>query len=193
MAYNNLYIRDGPWPYPTLFLTRNKIRGWPALDRVPFDPTRRDFFWSSEGKKIEKFDVFRGNFPNTNHRWLTRPDLARATKNWPYPTRSHHYVYIQTFVCIILMSICFLEGHWNPNPCTDLDKILHTHPPSVQERFWCSFDLNLIAPLDLGPWALKAEGHSFENCLQNKRCSAGCKLIRTAPGTSASSPNKNVA
>jgi len=23
--------------------------------------------------KIEKFDVFRGNFPNPNHRWLIRP------------------------------------------------------------------------------------------------------------------------
>jgi len=27
-------------------------------------------------KKIESFDIFRGNFPNpnSNHRWLTRPD-----------------------------------------------------------------------------------------------------------------------
>jgi len=24
--------------------------------------------------KIEKFDVFRGNFPNTNYKWLTRPN-----------------------------------------------------------------------------------------------------------------------
>jgi len=25
-----------------------------------------------------------------------------------------------------------------PNPCTDLDEILHAHP--VQGRFWCRFD-----------------------------------------------------
>jgi len=32
------------------------------------------------------------------------------------------------------------------------------------------------SPLAWGPKTLKAEGHIFENCLQNKRCSAGCKL-----------------
>jgi len=36
------------------------------------DPTRAE-------AKIEKFDVFRGNFPNSNpnHKWLTRPDPTR--------------------------------------------------------------------------------------------------------------------
>jgi len=33
---------------------------------------------------------------------------------------------------------------------------------------------------------LKAEGHIFENCLKNKRCSAGCKLTWAALGTSVS-------
>jgi len=37
-----------------------------------------------------------------------------------------------------------------------------------------------------GPEPLKAEGHIFENSLQNKRYSAGCKLTLAAPGTSAS-------
>jgi len=32
-----------------------------------FDPTRRDFFLP----KWKKFDVFRGDFPNPNLRWLT--------------------------------------------------------------------------------------------------------------------------
>jgi len=29
-----------------------------------------------QGKKFEKFDAFRGNFPSLkpNHKWLTRPD-----------------------------------------------------------------------------------------------------------------------
>jgi len=35
------------------------------LTRVLFDQARRDFF-QSEGKKIEKFNIFRGNFPNPN-------------------------------------------------------------------------------------------------------------------------------
>jgi len=45
----------------------------PPLTRVLSDPTQRDFFWS-EGKKIENFDIFRGNFPNSNPNLkLTRP------------------------------------------------------------------------------------------------------------------------
>jgi len=34
-----------------------------------------EIFWL-EGKKIEKFVIFRGNFenPNPNQRWLTQPD-----------------------------------------------------------------------------------------------------------------------
>jgi len=31
-----------------------------------------------------------------------------------------------------------------------------------------------------GPETLEAEWHIIENCLQNKRCSAGCKLTRAA-------------
>jgi len=32
-------------------------------------------FFDPKGKKIEKFDVFRGNFPNSNpnQKWLTPP------------------------------------------------------------------------------------------------------------------------
>jgi len=67
------HTRDGPWPDPT------RAYFWPAvnkgLTRVLSDPTQRDFFWP-EGQKIEKFDIFRGNFPNSNpnHKWLTWPD-----------------------------------------------------------------------------------------------------------------------
>jgi len=47
--------------------------------RVLSDPTRRDFFLTPKRKKIEKFDVFRGNFPNSNpnHKWLTRPNPVK--------------------------------------------------------------------------------------------------------------------
>jgi len=41
------------------------------------------------------------------------------------------------------------------------------------------FDPQPLTPTGPGdPKAVKAEGHIFENCLQNKRCSAGCKLTR---------------
>jgi len=53
---------------------------WPAVNKrrtpywayVHFDPIRWDFFWP-EGQKIEKFGIFRGNFPNPIQRWLTWP------------------------------------------------------------------------------------------------------------------------
>jgi len=67
--------RDGPWPELTFDL--QQIRGWPA-----FDPGT---FWSDPKEKIEIFTIFRGNFPNPNHRWLTWPDPDQ--KFW---TRTHH-------------------------------------------------------------------------------------------------------
>jgi len=63
----NYYILEmGPWTDPRLPLT------W-----VLFRP---------EWKKIENFDIFRGNFPNQKHKWLTRPDPGQ--KNL---TQTHHY------------------------------------------------------------------------------------------------------
>jgi len=40
------------------------------------------------------------------------------------------------------------------------------------------------------PETLKAEEHIFDNFLQNKRCSAGCKLTWAVPGTSAGNKYK---
>jgi len=55
-------------------------------------------------------------------------------------------------------------------------------PRKVLVQFW-----PWHPPLGLGgPETLKAEGSIFENCLKNKRCSAGCKLALAAQGTSAS-------
>jgi len=53
---------------PKLLLTCCKKEADHALTQVLFDLTQRE--------KIEKFDVFRGNFPNPNpnYRWLTRLD-----------------------------------------------------------------------------------------------------------------------
>jgi len=60
---------------------------WPAVNKRPTrvlsDRIQRYFFWP-EGKKMEKFDVFRGNFPNSNpnHKWLTRtnPSHKKLTR-----------------------------------------------------------------------------------------------------------------
>jgi len=49
------------------------IRGWPAFDPALFDLTWRDFVWP-KWKKMEKFEILRGNFPNPNQIWLTRSD-----------------------------------------------------------------------------------------------------------------------
>jgi len=55
--------------------------------KVLFDLTWSNYFWS-EWKKIEKFEVFRGNFPNPNQNqiWLTWPDPSN--KNWPNPSQN---------------------------------------------------------------------------------------------------------
>jgi len=55
---------------------------------------------------------------------------------------------------------------------------------NVQRRFWWRFE-----PSGPGePATLKAE----ERILENKRCSAGCKLTRAVPGTSAVQPKSVV-
>jgi len=53
-------------------LTRRKKEADPPLTWVLFDPMQRDFLTRRE--KIESFDIFRGNFPNPNQKWLTRPE-----------------------------------------------------------------------------------------------------------------------
>jgi len=68
-----LLFRDGPWPdltqanfWPTVI--KRLTRLWPRY----FWPESKIFFliWR---QKIEKFNIFRGNFLNPNHKWLTRP------------------------------------------------------------------------------------------------------------------------
>jgi len=74
--------RDGPWP--------DLIRAyfWPAINKRPTrvlsDSTRSNFFLTRR-EKIEKFDVFRGNFQNSNpnHKWLTRPEPQKIDPTRP--------------------------------------------------------------------------------------------------------------
>jgi len=83
------------------------------------------------------------------------------------------------------------RANGNPIPCTDLDEILHTHFYLSKGGFDAGLNPDPLSPWASGPETLEAEGHIIENCLQNKRCSAGCKLIRAAPGASASCFYKN--
>jgi len=59
-------------------LTRPDITFDPPLTWVLFDCTRM--------QKIEKFDIFRGNFPNPNNKWLTQSEPQKF-----FVTRTHHY------------------------------------------------------------------------------------------------------
>jgi len=62
-------------------------------------------------------------------------------------------------------------------------KFLHTHQHLSKEGFGAGLT---PPPGPGGPKKLKAEGNIFENCLQSKKCSAGCKLTHAVLGTSAS-------
>jgi len=54
------------------------------------------------------------------------------------------------------------RANGNPNPCTNLDEILHAHPHLSEEGFGTGLT---PAPSPLGPGepkTLKAEGHLFK-------------------------------
>jgi len=48
----------------------------------------------TQPNEIKKFDIFRGNFPNPNPRWLTQPKQQKIDPTNPgqkFLTRTHHY------------------------------------------------------------------------------------------------------
>jgi len=63
------------------------------------------------------------------------------------------------FVCL---SVGMRRGNGNPNPCTDLDEILHTHPHLSKEGFGPGLTPASLKPLGLGLETLKAEGLIFK-------------------------------
>jgi len=74
-----------------------------------------------------------------------------------------------------------------PTPALIWIKFLHAHPHLPKEGFGACLIPNHPPPSGSGgPEILKADEHIFDYCLQNKRCSASCKLTRAAPGISAS-------
>jgi len=70
------------------------------------------------------------------------------------------------------------RANGNPNPCTDLDEILHAHPHLPKEGFGGHLNPTAPSPGARGPKTLKLNDTLL-------RCSAGCKLTRAAPSTSA--------
>jgi len=64
------------------------------------------------------------------------------------------------------------RANGNPNPSTDLNKILHAPPHSSKEGFDTFLNPDPHPPGHRRLETLEAEGHVIENCLQNKRCSA---------------------
>jgi len=68
---------------------------WPTVNKRPtrlrpryFLTQLEEIFFYSKGLKIEKFNIFRGNFPNlnSNQKWLTWPDPGQN-----FLTQTHHY------------------------------------------------------------------------------------------------------
>jgi len=58
-----------------------------------------------------------------------------------------------------------VEGQWNPNPCTDLDEILHTYLHRSKEGFGEGLSLPTPPSGPGVPKILKADGDIFENFL----------------------------
>jgi len=110
----------------------------PDQTRACFWPTvkkRLTHFWPGYWGKIEKFVIFRWNFPNLNQRWLTRPDPSnkKLTQTWlkifdPKPItivmrfyRMNNFVilvldfftfYIIPFFCVCQFLKCWLMFNW---------------------------------------------------------------------------------
>jgi len=78
----------GPDPTrPEYTLDPQEIRGQPPFDLDTF------LTWS-EGKKIENSEIFRGNFPNPNQRWVNRPEQQKIdpTRITLHPQPAQIYV-----------------------------------------------------------------------------------------------------
>jgi len=82
--------RDGPWPDPSILLTRSKYEANRYLTLVLFDPTQCNFFLL-EGEKIEKLRFFgeifltqtKGGWPTHSYKyWL---NTTRVNSFWTGP------------------------------------------------------------------------------------------------------------
>jgi len=146
-----------------------------------------EIFWPKE-EKLEKFDVFRGNFPNPNHRWLpwSDPSLKKLTrpkvKNfWPGPIT---VIFISSFLIFLFnsdlgnvtyQSTLFLISHhvyYSNQLGTGTDqkffneftiKIYSKTPCGVQkwwQSFWIPFLSNFFMSTIFENWSFGLWPHS---------------------------------
>jgi len=85
------------------------------------------------------------------------------------------------FVC---MSVDMWRASGSPNPCTDLDKVLHGHPHLSKEGFGAVLT-PASSPWACGAWNPKSFRTHFWKLFTKQKCQAGYKLSWAATGTSA--------
>jgi len=75
-------------------------------------------------------------------------------------------IYLNSIAFTVQKLVTPLFGMWrangNPNPCNDLDEILHTHPHLSKEGFSPGLIPAPLFPEPRGLETLKAEGHIFK-------------------------------
>jgi len=118
---------------------------------------------------------------------------VHPTGNWgifEWLGKSSYLISYLSSICIkmgVQMFVCLSVGMWrangNPNPCTNLDEILHTYPHLSKEGFGPGLTPDPLPPGPRGLETLKAEGHIFKKLSR-------LQLTWAAPGTSASLNNK---
>jgi len=138
-------------PYPT------RAYFWLAVNKRPTCLWPRYFL--TRGENIEKFDVFRRNFPNPNHIQLTQPYLTRATKNWPEPITTLNCTRCMTFSPLLYLFhylSCFFDDKLN---VFTSKKCVSNWKGNGCERLSCSF-LIIFTKLPFKVFCFKA---TFQN------------------------------
>jgi len=68
----------------------------------------------------------------------------------------------------VSLSVGMWKANGNPNPCTDLDKILHTHPHLSKEGFGEVLTPSTSPPWAWGPETLKLKDTFFKTVYKTK-------------------------
>jgi len=117
----------GPDPTRTYFWPAVKKR-WPGFDPGTFWPDPKRFFLTRR-KKLEKFDIFRGNFPNSNpnHKWMTRPGSKKFD---PDPSLRMGICSIYKYIkdCLYLFVWVYTD-HWSIAHLMYLCPFFTSEPP----------------------------------------------------------------
>jgi len=115
--------RNGPWPDP------NQTYFWPAINKRPTllwpDPKR---FSDPKGKNLGFWGEIFQTQTQTKDGWPnpTRPNLTRATKNWPDPSQ----IFFDPFTSLTTLAGRFYIKYWfklsiNKHACCNLKYLSH--------------------------------------------------------------------